>query len=427
MKKYDKYKDSGIEWLGKIPEHWEVKKVKYNFSFKTGFTPPSGSREYYENGTHVWVNISDLTKKYISDSETKITDKAIEDFNPEIVHAGSLLYSFKLTVGKVAFNTIDVYTNEAIFAIAPNKRTNLNYFYYSLPQQIIYNANENIYGAKILNQELIKNAKLIIPPPKEQFFIANFLDRKTAQIDELIAKKERLLELYEEEKSAIINRAVTKGINPNVKMKDSGIEWIGEIPEHWEVKKLKYCIENIESGKREPTEFKDIYSIGGEHISPDGKIVLNNPKYVSQEFFDTHNKGKIKKNDILMVKDGATIGKVAFVDFDPKNKMMLNEHVYRIVAHKFYFYFFLSNYFQKIIWKENQSSAQEGITLNTIRNISSIFISKSNELNEIVQFIEKETARIDAKIEKTKRLIELLKEYKQAFISEAVTGKIKVV
>src|SRR5690554_3092831 len=248
MKKYDSYKDSGIEWIGEIPSHWTLNKVKHNFSFKTGFTPPSGKTEYYENGTHVWINISDLQEKEVHDSVNKLTDKALEDYKPEIVPKGSLLYSFKLSVGRVGFNTIDCYTNEAIFSIDPNGSANLNFFYYSLPEQIIKNANENIYGAKILNQELIKNAFLVAPPPEEQTAIANYLDRKTAEIDELIADKKRLLELYEEEKTAVINQAVTKGINPNVPMKDSGIEWLGEIPEHWEVKKLKHVVLKVGSG-----------------------------------------------------------------------------------------------------------------------------------------------------------------------------------
>src|SRR5690606_224708 len=114
MKPYDTYKDSGIEWIGEIPSHWEVKKVKYNFSFRTGLTPSSGKTEYYEDGTHIWINISDLQKRIVSDSANKITDKAIEDYKPSIVPKGSLLYSFKLSVGKVAFNERDCYTNEAI-------------------------------------------------------------------------------------------------------------------------------------------------------------------------------------------------------------------------------------------------------------------------------------------------------------------------
>ena len=101
MERYEKYKDSGFDWIGEIPEHWEVKKWKYNFNFITGFTPPSGRSEYYQNGKHTWVTITDIKKKYVENSARKITDKAIEDLKPTILPIGSLLYSFKLSVGKV--------------------------------------------------------------------------------------------------------------------------------------------------------------------------------------------------------------------------------------------------------------------------------------------------------------------------------------
>jgi len=206
------------------------------------------------------------------------------------------------------------------------------------------------------------------------------------------------------------------------KYKDSGIEWIGEIPEHWEVKKLKYCIENIETGKREKAaSSNDILSIGGEHIGSNGKVIYNNLRYVSRAFFENFKKGKVQENDILMVKDGATIGKTAFVDFDPNNKMLLNEHVYRIVAHKYYYYFFLSNYFQRSIWKENQSSAQEGITLSTILNIFSINIPPLEEQTAIANYLDRKTAEIDELIADKKRLLELYEEEKTAIINQAVT------
>jgi len=205
------------------------------------------------------------------------------------------------------------------------------------------------------------------------------------------------------------------------KYKDSGIPWIGKIPAHWEVKKLKYCINKIESGKRENTNKEEIYSIGGEHVGTDGKIHLDNPKYISKKFFDNYRKGKVKKNDILIVKDGATIGKTAFIDFDPENKMMVNEHVYRIEASKYYYYFFLSHYFQQIIWKENQSSAQEGLPLSTILNIPSFYIPSLNEQTAIADYLDRKTAEIDDLIAKKERLLELYGEEKKAIINKAVT------
>lgn len=415
MKKYDSYKDSGIEWIGEIPSHWAVNKVKHNFSFKTGFTPPSGKSEYYEDGTHVWINISDLQEKEISDSVNKITDKAIEDFKPEIVQKGSLLYSFKLSVGRVGFNTIDCYTNEAIFSINPDSSTNLNFFYYSLPDQILKNANENIYGAKILNQELIKNAYLVIPPTTEQTSIASFLDRKTSEIDEIIADKKRLLELYEEEKTAIINQAVTKGLDPNAPMKDSGIEWLGEIPEHWEVKKVKHVLKSLNSiriplsaeerGKMEVRKY-DYYGASG--------VIDKVEDYLFDEPL------------LLIGEDGANlVSRSSRLSFIAKGKYWVNNH-----AHILKPTYGILEYYCELMELCDYSifisgSAQPKLTSDNLMNIQ-IIVPPFDEQMEIIHHLETGLIKINFKKARTEELIELLTEYRRALISEAVTGKIKV-
>ena len=423
MKKYDTYKDSGIEWIGEIPSHWEVNKVKHVFDFQTGFTPPSGKTEYYENGNHIWINISDLQEKYIDDSVNKITDKAIEDFNPEIVPQGSLLYSFKLSVGKVGFNTKDCYTNEAIFSIKSDGNMSLNFLYYSLPDQIIKNANENIYGAKILNQELIKNAHLILPPTSEQSLIADYLDRKTSEIDELIADKEKLIELYEEEKTAIINELVTGKIvwNGNAwvepaEVKDSGVEWLGEIPEHWEVKRFKYYF-NLITEKCE----ENLLKIGLENIeSKSGKFIETDSDFAGQGI-------RFKPNDILFGKLRPYLAKVWLSNFD--GQAVGDFYVFRSkqeVLPKFAQYRILDSLFIEVTNSSTYGSKMPRVSWEFIADLP-IAIPPLSEQTTIVQHIESESARIDAKIANAKKLIDLLKEYRTALISEVVTGKIKVV
>ena len=412
MKKYDNYKDSGVEWIGEIPSHWTLNKVKHNFSFKTGFTPPSGKTEYYENGTHVWINISDLQEKEVHDSVNKITDKAVEDYKPEIIPKGSLLYSFKLSVGRVGFNTVDCYTNEAIFSIDPNSSANLNFFYYSLPEQIIKNANENIYGAKILNQELIKNAFLVAPPPEEQTAIATYLDRKTAEIDDLIADKKRLLELYEEEKTAIINQAVTKGINPDVPMKDSGIEWLGEIPEHWEVKKLRYLCK-VTTGAKDTENRED-----------DGEY----PFFVRSQTIERISTYSFDGEGILTAGDGVGVCKVwHYVNekFDFHQRVYLMYDFQEIIG-KFLFFYIRQNFIHDVL-RLSAKSTVDSLRRNMFLDFQVAFPSNKEEQQSIVQHIETEVAGIDAKKAKTEKLIALLTEYRTALISEVVTGKIKVI
>ncbi|WP_243471708.1 restriction endonuclease subunit S [Winogradskyella sp. MH6] len=416
MKTYETYKDSGIEWIGDIPEHWEVKPVKHNFKFTTGFTPPTGKREFYDNGEHIWINISDLQGKYISDSEKKITDKAIKKYKPEIVKTGSLLYSFKLSVGRVGFVTKDCYTNEAIFSIEPREDTNLNFFYYSLPEQIIKNANENIYGAKILNQELIKNATLIVPSSEEQTAIANYLDNKTAEIDQLIADKKQLVALYQEEKTAIINQAVTKGINPDVELKDSGIEWLGDIPEHWAIKKLKYVFKSLNS-VRIPLS-----------ASERGKMTLRKYDYYGASGVIDKVEDYLFEEPLMLIgEDGANLlTRTKRLVFLAKGKYWVNNHAHilKVINGVLEYYCELLELYDFTIWVSG--SAQPKLTSENLMNIE-VIVPPINEQTKIIQYIDKESARIDAKITKAEQYINLLTEYRTALISEVVTGKIKVI
>ena len=415
MKRYDSYKDSGIDWIGVIPGHWEVKNVKYNFSFNTGFTPPTGKNDYYQGGNIVWLTISDLIEKVVYDSDNKITNKAIVDLKPSIVPKGSLLFSFKLSVGKVAFTGIDCYTNEALFSIAPDGKNNLNFFYYSLPDQIIKNANENIYGAKILNQELIKNAKLLIPPSSEQTAIAAFLDRKTAEIERLIADKKRLIVLYEEEKTAIINQAVTKGINPDAKMKDSGIEWIGEIPEHWEVKRLKYYFDLITDKKN--FNFK---KIGLENIeSKTGRYIESDSDFEGDGIY-------FKKNDVLFGKLRPYLAKVWLAEFE--GQAVGDFYVLRCksnISALFAKHRLLSYSFIEISNNSTYGAKMPRVNWDFLADLPVAFPLLQEQLL-IADHLESESTRINAKVEKTKKLIALLTEYRTTLISEVVTGKIKV-
>ena len=237
MKRYDSYKDSGVEWIGEVPSHWKVLRLKFAYIFKTGATPSSGKKEYY-GGDFKWANIGDLTSKYVDDTAKHITKEAISSCSMTINPIGTLMYSFKLSVGTVAFCSDEMYSNEAIASFIPQKN-NLDYLYYAAPVFIIHNSNRNIYNAPILNQDLIKNAIICLCPKYEQEQIASYLDSKCGEIDKVISTQEKRIALLQELKQSIITHAVTKGLNPDVKMKDSGIEWIGEVPEHWEVCKIK--------------------------------------------------------------------------------------------------------------------------------------------------------------------------------------------
>lgn len=202
-------KDSCIEWIGMIPERWEVKRVKDIFTYTTGNTPDSKNESYYE-GNNTWICIGDISEdKYISDSKMKISDKAISDLNMIKTPKGSLLYSFKLSIGKMAFVEKDVYTNEAILSIFPNKHISLNYIYYMLPYFLELAATENIYGAKMLNQKIIANALLVVPKLEEQIDLASYLDSKTIHIDTILTNISEQITKLTQLRKTLINDVVT--------------------------------------------------------------------------------------------------------------------------------------------------------------------------------------------------------------------------
>ncbi len=207
-------KDSRIDYIGYVPKHWEVGKIKKYYKMITGFTPDTTQIGYYDdiNGYN-WMTISDLQGKYTPDSTNrKISEKFIKLKHPKQTPKGSLLYSFKLSVGQVAFAKENIYTNEAIASFLESDKCNLKFLFYS-SLLIVNNANENIYSAKILNQNLIKNAFTVFPPLREQKIISDYLDKRCELIEKIINNKTSLIIKLEEYKKSLIALAVTGQID----------------------------------------------------------------------------------------------------------------------------------------------------------------------------------------------------------------------
>ena len=201
-------KASGVDWLGDIPAHWEVTKLTYHLKYSIGFTPDSGNSLYYGEG-YDWANISDLNANYLRKTKNQITQAAIKRFKPTIAPEGSLLFSFKLSVGLVSIAAKDLYTNEAIAAFQSSFSVITRYLFYMAPISLVHNAGENIYGAKILNQDKINSAKIIVPPTGEQEAIYHFLDKSNLQIDHAIDLHQAQTHKLQEYKATLINSAVT--------------------------------------------------------------------------------------------------------------------------------------------------------------------------------------------------------------------------
>lgn len=417
-------KDSGIPWIGMIPEDWEICKVKHHYRFVTGFTPSSKNDKYYDENGIPWVTISELDgNKYITKSKKGISHKFVEIFHPEFVSQGSLLYSFKLSVGQVAITKINLYTNEAIAAFLPEDNICLEFLFYSSQFFIEKNANENIYGAKLLNQELIKNAIIIFPPLPTQQRIANFLDRKCAEIDELAALQETMIAELKKYKQSVITEAVTKGLIKNVPMKDSGVEWIGEIPSHWVKCTVKQIMRN-KSLKGYPNEqVLSLYRDWGV-VPKDSRDDNHN---VTSE--DTASYKLVDVGDFVINKMKAWQGSMAVSNYhgiiSPAYYIcsFVNANIFRK-----YFHYLLRNETYKVEYRRLSTGLRIGqwdLNIDDFLHIPIVFPPLS-EQQAIADYLDPKCEEIDELITIKQQKLEALKDFKKSFIFEYVTGKKEV-
>jgi type I restriction enzyme S subunit len=403
---------------------WEVKPLKHLTAFATGWTPPTGREDLYD-GDHLWANIGDLGPKVLTATEKTISDAAVSESRMRIAKAGSLLFSFKLSVGTVSIAGSDMYTNEAIAAFPPSPFIDTQYLYWAAPLLVPRNAQENIYGAPLLSRERIANARLLNPPLPEQRAIATFLDRETARIDALVAKNERLIELLQEKRTALISRVVTKGLDPQVPMRDSGIEWLGEIPVGWSIERADSFL-HYEKIQVDPSamsaELVFHYSIPSIQETGDG--VLESPSEIdSAKLLITGTRLLVSKLNprkgvvlIASMHEEPTLCSTEFVPLDVRGAD-LGWSLYLFLAES---------------TRQRLSAVVRSATRSHQRaEVSEIVkmwhaIPPLPEQRAIATFLNRETARFDALIAKVRIASGRLKELRTSLISAAVTGKIDV-
>ena len=239
---YSAYKDSGVEWLGRIPEHWQMWKLSHAYNeIGSGTTPPSGNDKWYGDDIP-WVTTGELRENKIIKTSKNITNETIRCF-PTLrkYPKGSIAIAmYGATIGRLGIFGVEATTNQACCVLTKSNVIDNGYLYYCLQafKQDIINLSVG-GGQPNINQEIVASLKLSAPSINEQTKIVAFLDHETGEIDGLIAKQRILIKLLKEKRQAVISHAVTKGLNPSTPMKGSGVEWLGDIPEHWGVSKLK--------------------------------------------------------------------------------------------------------------------------------------------------------------------------------------------
>jgi len=420
-RQYPKYKNSGIEWIGQIPSHWNIKRLKYLDKTIMGQSPESTDCNKEGVGIPFLQGNADF-------SGLNPIPSVWCEYPNKLAQKDDILLSVRAPVGAVNVADQTYGIGRGLCAIRP-KHSHKKYSYYRalcLLDELNRIATGSTYTAVAVDQ--VNNVVVPNSAYDEQGILSNYLDRKTAQIDDLIAKKERMIELLKEERTAIINQAVTKGLDPKIELKDSGIEWLGKVPKYWEVVPLTKYLESIADyrGKTpEKNEIGGVFLVTARNIKG-GKVDYS----LSQEFVDLNeyamimSRGLPRIGDVLLTME-APLGEVANVD---KEEIALAQRVIKlrgkenIVDNYFLKYWMMSASFQNHLLSLATGSTALGLKaskLNLLRLAMPPFI----EQIEIVTSIENQSRKIEKTIEKCLQEIKLLQEYRTALISEVVTGK----
>lgn len=423
MKQYDEYKASGTPWIGGIPSHWEEKRMRFVCNYEKGKNPSDLSFDY-ENGMLPYLSMD-----YLREASPVIQYSFPKD-EYTITHQGDLLLLWDGSNAGEFLMSKDGILCSTCAQLFPKNISKQFFWYYCKTFQLYLKEQTNGMGIPHVDANVFKNLYFIIPSETEQEYIADYLDRKCASIDKVIATQKRRIELLDELKQSIITEAVTRGINPDATLRNSGIEGIGYIPEHWGIRRLKYWIS-------EPLMY-------GANASPDN-ISDSDPRYI--RITDIDDNGDLKddtyctlntvdakpyllsKGDILFARSGATVGKTYLHQNEELACFagyLIKAHVNQKIADTLYLYYFTkSSFFAN--WKDSINIQA------TIQNIgaekyANLFIPYPPlaEQQKIRAYISDRISPVDKAITKARREIALLQELKQSIITEAVTGKIKV-
>lgn len=409
MEMYSEYKYSGIPWVGDIPNHWNTKALKRFAKICGGqdqkdVMDADGIYFIYGSG-----GVFGKASKYLYDKE-------------------SVLLGRKGTIDKPIYVSEPFWTVDTAFYTEINDVTDPRFFYY-LCTTIDFELYK--YGSAIpsMSRETLNNIKFACPEKEEQTQLAKYLDHKTAQIDKLISDKEKLIELLNEERTAIINQAVTKGIDPDVLMKDSGVNWLGEVPEHWQVTKLRYLAKSVKTGNTPPSEEPEFYEPGEVDWFTPGdfkSLILNDSKRkIAKKALDEGKCKLFPSRSVLLVGIGATLGKVGVIKTPASSNQQINAITCDESKLEPYFLAHYLSAFIEITISMSSSATLAILNQNQTKELL-ITVPPLQEQKSILALIHEANERIEGIIKTIIKETHLLKEYKTVLISEVVTGKVDV-
>jgi type I restriction enzyme, S subunit len=437
FKPHPAYKDSGVGWLGQIPAHWEVKRLRLAASLnpsasevrsispetEVSFVPMEAVGEYGGLDLSQTKQLGEIGGgyTYFKDGDVVVAKITPCFENGKGAHAQGLMNG-------IAFGTTELHVLRAA-----HRLDDQFLFYLTLSDAFRWLGEAEMYGAggqKRVPESFVEDFRSPLPPIQEQRSIAAFLDRETAKIDALVAQKERLIELLQEKRAALITGAVTKGLDPNVPMKDSGVEWLGAIPAHWELKPFtKSVIEKSDYRGKTPEKIaSDVFLVTARNVKLGFIDYECSQEFVAENEYELiMRRGLPRKGDILFTTE-APLGNVALVD---REDIALAQRIIRFRMNPVYFdssftlFAMMSGYFQTQIATLSTGSTAEGLKASKLPMLWLVAPPPVEQL-AIREFIDRELVKIDALVMKVEEAVRRLKDFRTALISAAVTGKIDV-
>lgn len=444
LRPYPEYKDSGVEWYGIIPEKWEITKLKH---ISQGIYDGDWVefKDQVENGDYKLIQLKNIANgKIIKKIDKEVTESFFKSANCTKINNNDLLIARipEPILRSVVFSEEygNCITVVDVSILTPNNEIDPFYLEYILNSENMRQmAETHLAGStrQRISRSKISILPVLVPPIIEQKSIVSFLDKKTSEIDKTIEKDTRLIELLQEKKTALINHVVTKGLDPEALMKDSGIEWIGEIPEWWETRRMRYLLKNgIEGIKIGP--FGSM--IKSEELVENGYKVYGQENVINTDFsrgsrYLTETKFKelinyqIFPEDLVITMMGTT-GKAQIVPDDIKEGIM-DSHLIRLRFNQNIIPRFAeilinsSSYIFGEIMYFGKGAIMHGLNSGIIKNLI-LAVPPITEQAEILDYLEKETLKIDKTIQKIQNNISFLQEYKKSLIHHVVTGKVDV-
>ncbi|MDX1346978.1 MAG: restriction endonuclease subunit S [Thiomicrorhabdus chilensis] len=448
-KPYPSYKDSGVEWLGDVPENWQLNKLRYCFSFSKGLTITKANLQ--DDGIPC-VNYGEVHSKFGFEVDTDrhslkcVNSEYLESSKGSLIHEGDFVFADTSEDLEGSGNFTQLISKEPIFAgyhtiiARPVGCNDKRYLAYSIDSmQFRTQIQLMVKGVKVfsITQAILKNASLWLPSFLEQKSIAHFLDQETGKMDLLIEKQQAMIALLKEKRQAVISHAVTKGLNPNSPLKDSGIKWLGQIPEHWELSNLRYIFKfgkgltitkvNLQDEGIPCVSYGEVHSKFGFEVSTE----KHHLKCVSRDFLDTSKFALLKQGDFVFADTSEDFeGAGNFTHVSSSSLIFAGYHT--IIAKQIYEhnYRFLAYVMDSTVFRTQIQLAVKGVKVfsitQAILRAATIWLPEVEEQEEIASYLDSQTQKIDTLIEKSQQAIALLKERKTALISAAVTGKIDV-